>query len=289
MRLLQLNYFLNVAATQNISRSARILHVSQPSLSRSIHDLENELGVPLFIRNGHALALNEAGRRFAIQVRQGLTVVDNAVDSLHQFSTANAAHITLRFESSTAVLPKLLDHLHERLPAVQVHLMQSGFEQDPLLHYDFEFTTTPIPGNRNFHLLREEILIRFPAAQANPSVSAILPDQLARWPLIMTEPNPLREQVISILQQAGIAAHSSFVIGDRQTILGLVRAGQGICFMPQYSRVGVNVAGTVAYRFSPKPVSRDIYLSAPAQSMKLLYHAQVAAEIQNYFQSIQMS
>ncbi|WP_225358861.1 LysR family transcriptional regulator [Lacticaseibacillus zeae] len=91
MRLLQLNYFLNVALTQNISRSARILHVSQPSLSRSIHDLENELGVPLFTRNGHALALNEAGRLFAIQVRQGLTMVDHAVDNLHQFSNDNAA------------------------------------------------------------------------------------------------------------------------------------------------------------------------------------------------------
>lgn len=44
MRLLQLNYFLNVAVTQNISRSARTLNVSQPSLSRSIHDLEAELG-----------------------------------------------------------------------------------------------------------------------------------------------------------------------------------------------------------------------------------------------------
>lgn len=287
MRLLQLNYFLNVALTQNISRSARILHVSQPSLSRSIHDLENELGVPLFTRNGHALALNEAGRLFAIQVRQGLTMVDHAVDNLHQFSNNNAARITLRFESSTAVLPRLLDHLHEKLPVVQIQLMQSGFEQDPLLHYDFEFTTTPIPGNRNFHLLREEILIRYPATQADASNSMIVPDQLAKWPLIMTEPNPLREQVTSLLQQAGIAAHPSFVTGDRQTILGLVRAGQGICFMPQYSWVGVDVAGTEACHFSPKPVFRDIYLSAPAQSMKLPYHAQVAAAIQDYFQGIQ--
>lgn len=283
MRLLQLNYFLNVAVTQNISRSARTLNVSQPSLSRSIHDLEAELGVPLFTRNGHSLALNDAGRRFAIQVRAGLNEVNHAVRDLHRFSEINSNQVTLRFESSTAVLPGLLERLDSELPMIHIHLMQNGFEQDRLHHYDFEFTTKPVFNNRNFHLLKEEIIVRFPKAHCKTSDMEVHPEELVKWPLIMTELNPLRDQMTSMLQQAGVTVRPSFVTGDRQTILGLVRAGQGICFMPQYSWAGTDVSGTVAYHFAPQKVFRDIYLSATESTMRLPYRSEIADAIQRYF------
>ncbi|MEI5841423.1 LysR family transcriptional regulator [Lacticaseibacillus rhamnosus] len=283
MRLLQLNYFLNVAVTQNISRSARTLNVSQPSLSRSIHELEAELGVPLFTRNGHSLALNDAGRRFAAQVRAGLNEVNHAVRDLHRFSEINSNQVTLRFESSTAVLPGLLGKLDEKLPTVKIHLMQNGFEQDRLSHYDFEFTTKPIFNNRNFHLLKEEILVRFPKTYDNANNKEVRPEELVKWPLILTESNPLREQMTSMLHQAGVTVRPSFVTGDRQTILGLVRTGQGICFMPQYSWAGTDVSGTVGYHFAPERVFRDIYLSASEATMKLPYRREIAETIQQYF------
>ena len=52
MELLQLKYFLMLARTEHVSKTAAALHISQPSLSSTIKKLENELGVPLFIRQG---------------------------------------------------------------------------------------------------------------------------------------------------------------------------------------------------------------------------------------------
>lgn len=64
MNLLQLKYFQEVARYQNITKTAEILHVSQPSLSTSIKHLEEELGIELFDRKGKSIVLNEDGQNF---------------------------------------------------------------------------------------------------------------------------------------------------------------------------------------------------------------------------------
>lgn len=71
MELRVLNYFLMVAREENISRAAALLHVTQPTLSRQIHGLEEELQVSLFVRDKHHLRLTEDGlllRRYAQEI-----------------------------------------------------------------------------------------------------------------------------------------------------------------------------------------------------------------------------
>lgn len=62
MEIRVLRYFVSVAQTHNMSESARILHVSQPTLSRQIADLETELGGPLFERRSREMVLTPTGR-----------------------------------------------------------------------------------------------------------------------------------------------------------------------------------------------------------------------------------
>ena len=62
MELRHLRYFVAVAETENVSRAAVKLHVSQPALSRQIRDLEEELGFPLFERSAKSVRLTEAGK-----------------------------------------------------------------------------------------------------------------------------------------------------------------------------------------------------------------------------------
>ena len=57
-----MEYFLDIAATQHMTHSAKRLHVAQPALSRSLAKLEDELGVKLFHRTGRGLALTDEGR-----------------------------------------------------------------------------------------------------------------------------------------------------------------------------------------------------------------------------------
>jgi DNA-binding transcriptional LysR family regulator len=64
VELRHLRYFIGVAKTENVSRAASTLHVSQPALSRQIRDLEDEIGVTLFERTAKSVRLTKSGRVF---------------------------------------------------------------------------------------------------------------------------------------------------------------------------------------------------------------------------------
>ena len=78
MELRHLRYFVAVAEEQNISRAALKLHVSQPGISRQIHDLEDEIGFPLFVRKARTVRLSGAGKIFFDEARDVLQRVSDA-------------------------------------------------------------------------------------------------------------------------------------------------------------------------------------------------------------------
>src|SRR5262244_2910319 len=80
MELRHLRYFVAVAEMENVSRAAtQKLHVAQPSLSRQIRDLEDEVGVPLFERTSKSVRLTDAGRVFLEEARAILKLAGDAV------------------------------------------------------------------------------------------------------------------------------------------------------------------------------------------------------------------
>lgn len=77
MELLQLQYFLLLANQQHVTRTAEILHISQPALSLTIKKLESELGVPLFVRKGRNIALSHYGEAFKQYVEDAFFSLEN--------------------------------------------------------------------------------------------------------------------------------------------------------------------------------------------------------------------
>jgi DNA-binding transcriptional LysR family regulator len=75
MSLAQIESFVTVAETGNVSRAAERLRIAQPALSRQIRSLEDELGAPLFARTSRGMRLLEAGERFLQHARQILAAV----------------------------------------------------------------------------------------------------------------------------------------------------------------------------------------------------------------------
>ena len=87
MTLNQLRYFQAVARLQNFRAAAEQLYISQPSLSRSIDSLEDELGVVLFERAGRGIALTGSGRLFLEYANRILEECDIAVYKMKEIST----------------------------------------------------------------------------------------------------------------------------------------------------------------------------------------------------------
>ena len=73
MTLLQLKYVLAIANASSMREAAGKLYVSQPALSASIHELEEELGIIIFERNNKGISLSEQGREFLVYVKQVLS------------------------------------------------------------------------------------------------------------------------------------------------------------------------------------------------------------------------
>ena len=76
MELRTLRYFLAVAREENMSEAANVLHVTQPTLSRQIADLERELGVTLFERTNRACVLTGDGMRLRQRAEEILSLVN---------------------------------------------------------------------------------------------------------------------------------------------------------------------------------------------------------------------
>ena len=79
MELRHLRYFVAVAEELNVHKAATRLHLSQPPLSRQIHDLEDEVGTKLFVRSKSGMRLTEAGRTFLKEARSILAQSQRAV------------------------------------------------------------------------------------------------------------------------------------------------------------------------------------------------------------------
>ncbi len=95
MELSQLTYFRAVARTEHFTRAAEELHITQPSLSKAIANLERELGVPLFDREGKRVRLNPYGAAFLERVEAILSLAEEAVFFIQDMKEGEQGHVRL--------------------------------------------------------------------------------------------------------------------------------------------------------------------------------------------------
>lgn len=113
--------FLAVADTLSFRQAAETLHMSQPPLSRAIRELEERLGMPLFVRSTHGVSLTDAGRRLLPYARRIAKVLREAEAEL----AAPGLPQTLRLGLTSAVEPAWFHGLAERLQATQPEIAVS--------------------------------------------------------------------------------------------------------------------------------------------------------------------
>ncbi|MEY4386098.1 MAG: hypothetical protein RLY20_1381 [Verrucomicrobiota bacterium] len=124
MELRHLRYFLAVAETENVSRAALKLHVSQPALSRQVRDLEDELGFNLLERSAKSVRLTEAGRIFLSEARAILQRTEEAVSKARAVATGENGELHVGYAPSPTarILPPTLRAFQAAMPKVRVRL-----------------------------------------------------------------------------------------------------------------------------------------------------------------------
>src|SRR5262245_55902427 len=123
MELRHMRYFVAVAEERNFTRAARRLHLAQPSLSRQIRDLENELGVSLLHRGRGGIDLTAAGQEYLARVRKLLADSVAAVRLTQAAGRSEHRHLsvgTVEPLMSSGVLAGILKAFAKRQPDVRV-------------------------------------------------------------------------------------------------------------------------------------------------------------------------
>ncbi|MDQ0255303.1 DNA-binding transcriptional LysR family regulator [Evansella vedderi] len=128
MDIRQLEYFAEVAKELSFTKAASNLHVSQPSLSKSIKNLENELGVPLFYRSSKKLELTDVGEAVLINTKHVLESFRNLTYELSDIMELKKGEIKIGIPPiiGAAFFPRLISSYKEAYPAINITLTEVG-------------------------------------------------------------------------------------------------------------------------------------------------------------------
>lgn len=127
MKLMQLNYFKTACEYSNISKAAEALHISQPSISTAIKELENEFGVPLLNRSTKGFSLTQEGYIFLELVNDLLKNVDSIVETMHDLGNKrNLIRIGVPPMIGYCLFPKMYAHFHKTYPEINVQTREYG-------------------------------------------------------------------------------------------------------------------------------------------------------------------
>lgn len=131
MEIRVLRYFLAVAQEGNISKAAELLHITQPTLSRQMMNLEEELGVILFQRGKQQILLTENGILFQQRAKEIVLLADKTQREFVTQKNKVSGVISIGCVESTAMkfLPELLEEFSRKYPMVQYDLY-SGYGDD---------------------------------------------------------------------------------------------------------------------------------------------------------------
>ena len=245
MDIRQLEYFIHVANTLNITHAATRAHVSQPALSRQIRLLEQELGTRLFQRKARGVMLTETGQRLADRTR-GLLASISIVRS-EIISSADKPFGTVRLAASNSLssllTARVVARYRETYPEVSVRVTENTSMivrqtiatggSDVALLSDRESFTSLI----KIPLVTENLLLIAPRKAGLDLSRPVSARSLTGHNLILTPfPNGLRRAVDEILVRAGKVTEPKVEVDTNSLMTSLTRRGVGYCVLP-YSGV----------------------------------------------------
>lgn len=179
MDIRQITYFVEVAKRRSFTKAASTLHVSQPSLSKTIKKLEDELGTPLFYRVATGLELTDTGRVFLTNAKTLLDAYDNLTAQLEDVGELKKGEIKIGIPPiiGAAFFSTVISKYIELYPEIEISLNEVG--------------SNKIKQEINEGELDVGLICNLPIQKENYETIHLLKDPLM---LIIHKDNPLAEE-----------------------------------------------------------------------------------------------
>jgi DNA-binding transcriptional LysR family regulator len=244
MDLNQLRGFLTVAKTGSFTQAARQLFVTQPALSIQIKGLEEELGEPLFERQGKQLFLTPAGRLLRERAEQILSLVEQTGQEIVALQGLKSGRLTIGTNDSLCLylLPNLIRFFREKFPGIELHLTNRHSTEVVSLVVegvvDFGLVTLPVlePRVETQPLFwREDVAICRPGHPLAEQPSVQLED-VVRFPLLLLDRGSTSRILLDqMLARAGLIPKVVMELGSVEVIKRFVEIDLGISIIPGFS------------------------------------------------------
>ena len=236
MDILQLKYFYEVALSLHVTNTANKLHVAQPSLTQTIHRLEQELGVKLFKTKGRNIALTEYGEFLKQEIGPVIRITDDLPGKMAELAEKNKNSITVNVLAASGPVVGEILKFRETHTDVRIRIVQNT-ESDSA---DVTVFTEPQyrgdPDAEDVFVFHEGIFLAVPDGGDFAGVTQIPLAQVRDRDFIsLAGSKQLRRICDRFCDQAGFAPNIIFESDSPQTVRDMIAMNLGVGFWPQYT------------------------------------------------------
>ncbi|MGA9937561.1 MAG: LysR family transcriptional regulator [Candidatus Acidiferrales bacterium] len=247
MELRHLRYFVAVAEAGSLTVAAeQTLHTSQPSLSRQIRDLENEVGAQLLTRSARGVELRPAGRAFLDRARLVLLQVDAAAEAARRIATPARPTFVMGFLTGHELtwMPEALQILRDELPSIDVTISSQYSPQlaDAMVKGKVDAAILRrehgLPHLAFHTLIKEPLVVILPsdhrlAARKTISVQDIVGE---RFLTVSGTAPALRVVIDDYLKRSGIDLKPDHEVDNLAMAMSLIASMRAVALLPAYAQ-----------------------------------------------------
>ncbi len=240
MELREVRSFVTLADQLHFGRAARLLHVSQPALTKQIRRLEEELGGTLLTRGRHGTQLTALGRQFLRGARTAVQDFDELLERTRRTATGEAGRLRIGFGFHTfELVPRIVVRLRASVPSIELSLRDmSTVEQVEALRserIDLGFVRLPVGAEFETLPVIEDRLMLVSSLAENLPANLSLKDCRERpFVFISRERSPtFHRHAVTLCAKYGFHPNMVQEVPEVTTALALVQAGLGLTMIPQ--------------------------------------------------------
>ncbi|MFB5760415.1 LysR family transcriptional regulator [Paenibacillus medicaginis] len=238
-----MEYFITVAKLQHMTNASKALNLTQPTLSHAISKLEDELGLPLFDRDGRNIRLNRYGVQFAKRVEEALRSIESGIQEIREWSDPDTGVVSISYLNILGVdlIPNLVMEYKQEHPKVRFELFQ-GSLGDVDEHFENGSSDLMITSKESaimkhewLTILKVPLYIVVSAQHAFARQSSPLSlTKLSGEPFVGLKNNcALRATISTCFDNTGFHLATTYDAEDLVTVAGFIKAGLGVSILPQ--------------------------------------------------------